>query len=258
MKKPIGYRKYHPGTQPAYNYPPYRSSILRHPSANLELVDPETIELASPAFGHRDVHWTEFDLTSQVNGEPQGERMIVTGKVMDADGHPVAGQLVEIWQANAGGRYRQKKERHPAPLDPNFIGVGRVLTDADGTYTFVTIKPGPYPWPNHQNAWRPGARRSVSTPSTTRRPAWFASITVSTIAPPERAVSSLSRCRLSTRSEPAVSTSSTSMAVSVFQNARVLFGSTKCLASPSIETMAKLSRIESEGKMPLARRSRAR
>lgn len=137
------------------DYPPYRSSILRHPSANLELVDPETLELHSPAFGDRDVHWTEFDLTQQVNGEPQGERIIVTGKVTDADGRPAARQLVEIWQANAGGRYRQKKERHPAPLDPNFNGVGRVLTDANGEYKFVTIKPGAYPWPNHQNAWRP-------------------------------------------------------------------------------------------------------
>lgn len=137
------------------DYPPYRSSVLRHPTKDMELVDPETIELTSPAFGHRDVHWTEYDLTQVVNGEPQGERIIVTGRVMDADGRPARGQLVEIWQANAGGRYRQKKERHPAPLDPNFNGVGRVLTDDDGRYTFVTIKPGPYPWPNHQNAWRP-------------------------------------------------------------------------------------------------------
>jgi protocatechuate 3,4-dioxygenase beta subunit len=137
------------------DYPPYRSSILRHPSANLELVDPETIELHSPAFGQRDVHWTEYDLTKQVNDEPQGERIVVTGKVTDADGRPARHQLVEIWQANAGGRYRQKKERHPAPLDPNFNGVGRVLTNADGEYKFVTIKPGAYPWPNHVNAWRP-------------------------------------------------------------------------------------------------------
>lgn len=137
------------------DYPPYRSSGLRHPSQHLELVDPETIELSSPAFGHRDVHWTEYDLTHAVNGEPQGERIVVSGRLLDTDGRPIPNQLIEIWQANAGGRYRQKKERHPAPLDPNFNGVGRTLTDADGRYTFVTIKPGPYPWGNHQNAWRP-------------------------------------------------------------------------------------------------------
>lgn len=137
------------------DYPPYRSSILRHPSQNLQLVDPEAIELASPAFGHRDVHWTEYDLTKQVSGEPLGERIVVTGRVLDGEGRPVRNQLIEIWQANAAGRYRQKKERHPAPLDPNFNGVGRVLTGGDGSYTFVTIKPGAYPWPNHENAWRP-------------------------------------------------------------------------------------------------------
>jgi len=137
------------------DYPPYRSSLLRHPTKALELVDPETIELTSPAFGRRDVGEAESDLTTMSTGEPLGERMVVEGRVLDADGRPVVGQLVEVWQANAGGRYRHKRDRHPAPLDPHFTGAGRCLTDEDGRYRFTTIKPGAYPWRNHENAWRP-------------------------------------------------------------------------------------------------------
>jgi len=143
-----------PETQPRLDFAPYRSSILRHPTKSLHHADPETIELYSPAFGHQDVHSLESDLTIQHNGEPQGERIIVQGKVLDGDGRPVAGQLVEIWQANAAGRYIHKRDQHPAPLDPNFTGVGRCRTDAEGRYRFVTIKPGAYPWRNHDNAWR--------------------------------------------------------------------------------------------------------
>jgi protocatechuate 3,4-dioxygenase, beta subunit len=142
-------------TQPRLDYPPYRSSILRHPTKNLHHADPETIELYSPAFGHQDVHALESDLTIQHNGEPQGERIIVAGKVLDGEGHPVAGQLVEIWQANASGRYIHKRDQHPAPIDPNFTGIGRCITGPDGSYRFTTIKPGAYPWKNHLNAWRP-------------------------------------------------------------------------------------------------------
>ena len=142
-------------TQPRLDYAPYRSSILRHPTKSLHHADPETIELYSPAFGHQDVHALESDLTIQHNGEPQGERIIVAGKVLDGDGRPVAGQLVEIWQANASGRYIHKRDQHPAPLDPNFTGVGRCITGPDGSYRFTTIKPGAYPWKNHVNAWRP-------------------------------------------------------------------------------------------------------
>lgn len=149
--------------QPRIDYPPYRSSILRHPTKDPRHVDPETIERVAPCFGHRDVHPLEADLTigahagtnSAVSGEPIGERITVTGRIVDGDGRPVAGQLVEIWQANAAGRYVHKNEQHPAPLDPNFTGVGRCLTDANGDYRFRTIKPGPYPWGNHRNAWRP-------------------------------------------------------------------------------------------------------
>ena len=140
---------------PGWTTRPYRSSILRHPTKSLHHADPETIELYSPAFGHQDVHALESDLTIQHNGEPQGERIIVAGQVLDGDGRPVAGQLVEIWQANASGRYIHKRDQHPAPLDPNFTGVGRCITGPDGSYRFTTIKPGAYPWKNHLNAWRP-------------------------------------------------------------------------------------------------------
>lgn len=140
---------------PRLKYPPYRSSILRHPTKDLHHADPERVELSAPVFGPQDVDPLEADLTIQHRGEPIGERMVVAGKVIDGDGRPVSGQLVEIWQANAGGRYIHKRDQHRAAIDPNFTGVGRCLTGADGSYRFVTIKPGPYPWKNHQNAWRP-------------------------------------------------------------------------------------------------------
>jgi protocatechuate 3,4-dioxygenase beta subunit len=142
-------------TQPRRDYAPYRSSVLRHPTKDLRHADPETIELWAPCFGHRDVAALEADLTIQHAGEPIGERMVVTGRITDGDGRPVREQLVEIWQANAAGRYIHKRDQHPAPIDPHFTGVGRCLTDSDGNYRFTTIKPGPYPWKNHHNAWRP-------------------------------------------------------------------------------------------------------
>jgi protocatechuate 3,4-dioxygenase, beta subunit len=137
------------------DYAPYRSSVLRHPTKDLHHIDPETIELVSPAFGHTDVAEIEADLTLQHSGEPLGERILVTGHVLDGDGRPVQGQLVEIWQANSAGRYIHKRDQHPAPIDPNFTGTGRTITDEHGAYRFVTIKPGAYPWKNHTNAWRP-------------------------------------------------------------------------------------------------------
>jgi protocatechuate 3,4-dioxygenase beta subunit len=143
------------GQQPRLDYPPYRSSLLRHPTQGLHQVDPEGIDLWAPVFGNRDVDPHEADLTIQHRGEPIGERAVVTGRVLDGDGRPVRHQLVEIWQANAGGRYIHQRDQHPAAIDPNFTGVGRCLTDADGWYSFTTIKPGPYPWRNHRNAWRP-------------------------------------------------------------------------------------------------------
>jgi protocatechuate 3,4-dioxygenase beta subunit len=143
------------GPQPSLDYPPYRSSVLRHPIHEPLPVDPEGVELWAPVFGRRDVGDTEADLTIQHAGEPIGQRMTVSGRVLDGDGRPVAGQLVEIWQANAGGRYWHQRDQHPAPLDPNFTGAGRCLTGPDGQYRFTTIRPGAYPWRNHLNAWRP-------------------------------------------------------------------------------------------------------
>src|SRR3954454_4930876 len=144
-----------PETQPRLDYPPYRSSILRHPTKDLHHADPETIEMVAPVFGHQDVDPLEADLTIQHTGDPVGERMVVTGRGLDGDGRPGVDQLVEIWQANAAGRYIHKRDQHHAPIDPNFTGVGRCLTGAYGSYRFTTIKPGPYPWRNHDNAWRP-------------------------------------------------------------------------------------------------------
>lgn len=141
--------------QPRLGFPPYRSSLLRHPTKALRQADPEEVELLAPVFGHSDVSPVEADLTVQHRGEPIGERTVVTGRVLDRDGRPVRHQLVEIWQANAGGRYVHRGDQHPAPLDPHFTGMGRCLTDAEGWYRFTTIKPGPYPWRNHHNAWRP-------------------------------------------------------------------------------------------------------
>jgi protocatechuate 3,4-dioxygenase beta subunit len=111
--------------------------------------------LTGPLFGHSPIGETDNDLTRQCQGEPQGERIIVAGRVLDEDGRPVARTLVEVWQANAAGRYRHARDDHPAPLDPNFIGSGRCMTGEDGSYRFTTIRPGAYPWRNHHNAWRP-------------------------------------------------------------------------------------------------------
>src|SRR5699024_2643176 len=137
------------------HFPPYRSSILRSPTKDLKLADPEKVELWSPAFGERDITSIETDLTlNGGSGEPLGERMTVTGRLLDSWGRPIPNQLIEVWQANAAGRYVHQRDQHPAPLDPNFTGAGRVITDANGYYKFTTIKPGPYPWKNHVNAWR--------------------------------------------------------------------------------------------------------
>ncbi|MFC9245890.1 protocatechuate 3,4-dioxygenase subunit beta [Streptomyces sp. NPDC057136] len=144
---------------PARDYAPYRSSVLRHPQQPLVPIgirqDPEAVELGSPAFGETDVTELDNDLTRQHQGEPLGERITVSGRLLDREGRPVRGQLIELWQANASGRYAHQRDQHPAPLDPNFTGVGRTLSGDDGSYTFTTIKPGAYPWRNHTNAWRP-------------------------------------------------------------------------------------------------------
>jgi protocatechuate 3,4-dioxygenase, beta subunit len=140
---------------PPYAWPAYRSTALRAPKRPLLIVPHTLSELTGPAFGEDAVTELDADLTRQFDGEPLGERIIVTGRVVERDGRPVPHALIEIWQANAAGRYAHHVDRHPAPLDPNFGGARRCLTGADGGYRFVTIKPGAYPWGNHENAWRP-------------------------------------------------------------------------------------------------------
>ena len=143
------------GTQPEYHFPPYVSSIARSPRMPLVMLPKTRTETIGPVFGPGLIRAHDNDLTAQHEGEPVGERIYVHGRVLDEDGRPVRGALVEVWQANAAGRYRHKMDGHDAPLDPNFSGAGRMLTDENGHYHFKTIKPGPYPWGNHHNAWRP-------------------------------------------------------------------------------------------------------
>jgi len=140
---------------PPWNWPEYRSTALRAPKRPLVLLPHTLSELTGPAFGEGAVGALDHDLTRQHEGPPLGERIIVSGRVLEEDGKPVRNTLVEVWQANAAGRYIHEVDRHPAPLDPNFTGAGRCLTDDEGRYRFVTIKPGSYPWQNHPNAWRP-------------------------------------------------------------------------------------------------------
>jgi protocatechuate 3,4-dioxygenase, beta subunit len=149
------YARETPGTHPPLDFPDYRSTRLRHPSRPLVPLPHRLTEVTGPLLGEGRVGEADHDLTAQHDGEPLGERIIVEGRVLDGDGRPVPDTLVEVWQANAGGRYRHDGDRHPAPLDPNFSGAGRCVTDATGRYRFVTVKPGAYPWKNHHNAWRP-------------------------------------------------------------------------------------------------------
>jgi protocatechuate 3,4-dioxygenase beta subunit len=135
--------------------PDYKSTVLRAPrNERIELPAGPT-ELTAPVFGASRVGELDHDLTRQHDGEPLGERIIVHGRVLEPDGRPVPETLVEVWQCNAAGRYRHQGDQHPAPLDPNFTGLGRCLTGKDGRFAFVTVKPGAYPWGNHHNAWRP-------------------------------------------------------------------------------------------------------
>jgi protocatechuate 3,4-dioxygenase, beta subunit len=140
---------------PPYLFEGYRSTSKRSPRKPLVIIPHTLSELTGPVYGHEVVHPGDEDLTKQHAGEPLGERIVVHGRVLDEDGRPVPDTLVEIWQANAAGRYIHVVDQHPAPLDPNFTGAGRTATDAEGRYKFVTVKPGAYPWGNHGNAWRP-------------------------------------------------------------------------------------------------------
>jgi protocatechuate 3,4-dioxygenase beta subunit len=140
---------------PAYHIPEYTSTLRRAPVRPLVVLPHGPTESSGPRFGADQVGPSDADLTRQHAGEPLGERINVSGRLLDQAGRPVSHQLVELWQANAAGRYAHDVDQHPAPLDPNFTGAGRALTDDDGRYRFVTIKPGSYPWRNHANAWRP-------------------------------------------------------------------------------------------------------
>jgi len=147
------YRADPPGTHPPYDYPDYGSTKLRHPRRALHVLPQRLTELTGPLFGAERVREGDDDLTN--DGAAIGQRIVVHGRLLDGDGHAAAGSLIEVWQANAAGRYAHAADRWPAPLDPNFAGAGRAVTDADGRYRFTTIRPGAYPWRNHDNAWRP-------------------------------------------------------------------------------------------------------
>ena len=142
---------------PPYLHPGYKSTVLRAPSKPLIPIKHTLSERTGPVYGMDAIGALDNDLTKNgiKNGEPLGERIVVAGRVIDELGQPVRNTLVEIWQANAAGRYIHKVDQHAAPLDPNFLGGGRCLTDNEGYYKFYTIKPGAYPWGNHPNAWRP-------------------------------------------------------------------------------------------------------
>ncbi len=151
----LGYRRPVSGIQPEYLHPAYVSSIKRSPSQPLVVIPHTLSEVTGPHFGTDEIAPPMFDLTCQHQGEPLGERIVVTGRVIDEDARPLAHTLLEIWQANAAGRYLHGSDQHNAPLDPNFTGCGHTWTDGKGRYRFITIKPGCYPWRNHYNAWRP-------------------------------------------------------------------------------------------------------
>ncbi len=142
---------------PPYLHAPYQSTIKRAPQQPLIPLPQSLSEFTGPVFGTGDIQPLDNDLTrnARLNGEPIGERIMVTGRVLDEYNRPVRNALVEIWQANACGRYRHKNDQHDAPLDANFAGTGRVLTDENGEYSFTSVRPGAYPWRNHHNAWRP-------------------------------------------------------------------------------------------------------
>ena len=144
-----------PGSQPDYLFEGYRSTIKRAPVQPLIQIPHTLSELTGPVYGHNPLCRTDNDLTCHYSEPPQGERIIVAGRILDEDGRGVPNALVEVWQANAAGRYRHTRDNHPAPLDPNFLGAGRTITDEAGNYRFLTIRPGAYPWRNHYNAWRP-------------------------------------------------------------------------------------------------------
>ncbi|MGX9962678.1 protocatechuate 3,4-dioxygenase subunit beta [Roseomonas sp. F4] len=154
MSDPIPYRRPQPGTQPPYDAPAYGSTHKRHPKQPLVLVPNTLTETSAPRFDPA-FFAPQVDMSQVAGRSAMGERIIVAGRVTDEDGRPLRGAMVEVWQANASGRYHHPRDQHDAPLDPNFQGRARIFTDAEGNYSFTSIKPGAYPWRNHANAWRP-------------------------------------------------------------------------------------------------------
>ena len=144
-------------SHPAFLDEGYQSTLLRGPTKPLIPIPQTVSELTGPVYGHESVGPLDHDLTKNaiMNGEPIGERIVVTGKLQDEFGQPISNTLIEIWQANSAGRYIQSEDTHDAPLDPNFFGGGRCVTDKEGNYKFYAVRPGAYPWGNHPNAWRP-------------------------------------------------------------------------------------------------------
>jgi protocatechuate 3,4-dioxygenase, beta subunit len=157
MTRPADFHQRDRNWQPPLLTPDYKTSVARSPRLPLLSLQNSLSEITGPVFGHGDIDPTDCDLISNYakTGDPVGERIFVHGRVLDENGRPVPNTLVEIWQANAGGRYRHRKDTYLAPVDPNFGGCGRTLTDASGAYCFRTVKPGAYPWRNHVNSWRP-------------------------------------------------------------------------------------------------------
>jgi protocatechuate 3,4-dioxygenase, beta subunit len=155
MAEPPAYTRHASGTQPPYLYPDYASTVKRAPTRPLISFEHTLSEITGPSFTTDWAGVPATDLTRQHKGEPLGERIIVTGRILDEVSRPIPNTLVELWQCNAAGRYHHPVDQHDAPLDPNFTGAGQAYTDAEGRYTFITIKPGAYPWRNAPNAWRP-------------------------------------------------------------------------------------------------------
>ncbi|MGB8682209.1 MAG: protocatechuate 3,4-dioxygenase subunit beta [Candidatus Binatus sp.] len=157
MNPPLGYRRENPGAHPPYDSPAYASTHKRAPHQAPVRLEHTLSEITGPCIAREVLAAanSENDLTHCNGGEALGERIIVTGRVIDEDGRAIPHSVIEIWQANAAGRYSHAEDRHDAPLDPHFAGIGRVVTDEHGAYRFMTVKPGAYPWRNHHNAWRP-------------------------------------------------------------------------------------------------------
>lgn len=146
-----------PESHPPLIHPLYKSSTTRSPTKDPVIVPQTITELTGPAFDYSSLpdHSADLTMNGRKVGEPIGERIIVTGRILDENGDPISGAMVEIWQANAAGRYVDREDQHHAPEDPNFLGAGRIITGDDGWYRFLTLRPGAYPWGNHSNAWRP-------------------------------------------------------------------------------------------------------